>query len=159
MCNLVCTHAQPPLGGSKSSSLQECRMSRTTGSGCAVMLLVINFGRLGININININRVWFPILLVVSRMGEGGGGFTCSRTRERPFKDRETGSTLPSRVSPFILDTQAESGAYSRDPPRFPRRRPFSYTVKRHRAGPECIGSHKCVPMGFTAVNPPAQGQ
>ena len=38
---------------------------------------------------------------------------------------RETGSTVPSRVSPRILHTQAESGAYSRDDSsRVPRRRP-----------------------------------
>ena len=44
---------------------------------------------------------------------------------------RETGSYVPSRVSLLILYTQAESGAYSRDPSRFPRRRhsPFSYTT------------------------------
>ena len=34
---------------------------------------------------------------------------------------RETGSAVPSRVSLFILYTQAESGAYSWDPSRFPR--------------------------------------
>ena len=49
--------------------------------------------------------------------------------------DRETGSAVPSRVSLFILHTQAESGAYLRDFSRVPRRRPFIYikTVIRHR--------------------------
>ena len=34
------------------------------------------------------------------------------------------GSAVPSRVSLLILHTKAESGAYSRDSYRFPRRRP-----------------------------------
>ena len=38
---------------------------------------------------------------------------------------RETGSAVPSRVSLFILHTQAESGAYLRDSSRVARRRPF----------------------------------
>ena len=38
---------------------------------------------------------------------------------------RETGLAVPPRVSSFILHTQAESGAYSRDSSRFLRRRPF----------------------------------
>ena len=40
---------------------------------------------------------------------------------------RETGSAVPSRVSLLLLHTQAESGAYSRDFSRFPRRRSFIY--------------------------------
>ena len=38
---------------------------------------------------------------------------------------------VPSRVSLPILHTQAESGAYSRDSSRFPRRLPFIY-LNRH---------------------------
>ena len=37
-----------------------------------------------------------------------------------------TGSAVPSRVSPLILHTQAESGAYSRGSSRFPRWRPHN---------------------------------
>ena len=71
------------------------------------------------------------------------------------------GSAVPSRVSLFILHTQAESGAYLRDSSRVPRRRPFIYIkiAIRHRVSPEFIGSHNCVPMAFTAESPPAQGQ
>ena len=39
------------------------------------------------------------------------------------IRSRETGSAVPSCVSPFVLHTQAESGAYSRESSRFPRRR------------------------------------
>ena len=55
--------------------------------------------------------------------------------------------------------TQAESGAYSRDSSRFPRRCPLVYTVNRHRVSPEFIRSRNCVPMAFTAESPPAKGQ
>ena len=37
---------------------------------------------------------------------------------------RKTSSAVPSHVSPLFLHTQAESGAYSRDSFRFPRRWP-----------------------------------
>ena len=43
----------------------------------------------------------------------------------------EPGSAVPSRVSLFILHTQTESGAYSRDSSLFLRRRPFIY-LNRH---------------------------
>ena len=39
--------------------------------------------------------------------------FPCPRSRLRNLS-RETGSTVPSRVTLLILQTQAESGAYSR---------------------------------------------
>ena len=69
-----------------------------------------------------INRVWLPILLVVS--GAGKIMFPCPRLRLRIWS-RETGPAVPSRVSQLILYTQAESGAYLRDSSRVPRRRPF----------------------------------
>ena len=50
---------------------------------------------------------------------------------------RETSSAVPSRVSLLILHTQAESGAYSRDFSRFPRRRPFIY-LDRHTPLGQC---------------------
>ena len=65
---------------------------------------------------------------------------------------RETGSAVPPHVSLLIPHTQAESGAYSRNSSRFPRRRPFIFTAVRHRVSPEFIGSRNCVPMAFTAV-------
>ena len=64
--------------------------------------------------------------------------FPCPRSRLRIWS-RETGSTVPSRVSLVILHTQTESGAYSRDFSRFPRWRPFLYTVNRHRVNSEFI--------------------
>ena len=48
--------------------------------------------------------------------------FPGSRLRMWP---REAGSAVPSRVSPLILQTKAESGAYSRDSSCFARRRPY----------------------------------
>ena len=88
---------------------------------------------------------------------------------------RETGSAVPSRVILLILHTQtdlvlthgiprafhtqAESGAYSRDFSRFPRRHSFIFTATRHRASPEFIKSRNGVPMAFTAESPPARGQ
>ena len=47
-----------------------------------------------------------------------------SRLRLRKWS-HETSSAVPSRISLLILHTQAESGAYSRDSSRFPRRRLF----------------------------------
>ena len=41
------------------------------------------------------------------------------------------GSAVPSRISLLILHTQAESGAYSRDSSRFPRRRLY-INLNRH---------------------------
>ena len=58
-----------------------------------------------------------------------------------------------------ILHIQAESGAYSRNSSRFPRRPPFIYTAVCHRISSGFIGSPNCVPKAFTAASPPAQGQ
>ena len=71
------------------------------------------------------------ILLVVS-CATGKYSFLCPHSCLR-IKSRETAPAVPSRVSLLILQTQAESGAYSRDFSRFPRRRhsPFIY-LNRH---------------------------
>ena len=61
---------------------------------------------------------------VVSYLNRGFFFFPCTRSRLR-FWPRETGSAVPSRISPLILHTWAGSGAYSRDSSRFLRRRPF----------------------------------
>ena len=50
---------------------------------------------------------------------------------------RETGSAVPSRVSLLVPHTQAESGTYSRNSSRFPRRRPFIY-LERHTPLGQC---------------------
>ena len=84
--------------------------------------------------------------------------FPCSRSRLRIWF-RETDLAVPSRVSLLILQTQAESGAYSRDCSRCPRRRPYIFTTTHHRVSPGFIGSHNCVPIAFTAESPLAQGQ
>ena len=55
-----------------------------------------------------------------------------------------------------------QSGAYLRDSPRFPRRRPFIYLYRQPPSGQsllESIRSSICTPMAFTAEGPPAQGQ
>ena len=58
--------------------------------------------------------------------------FPCPRSRLIIWS-RETGPAVPSRVSSQIVHTQvrsqAESGAYSRDSSRFPRRRLFPYRL------------------------------
>ena len=58
----------------------------------------------------------------------------CPRTYLR-ILSHETGSAVPSRASLLILHTQAESGAYSRDSSRFPRRRPFIYLNRQKPSG------------------------
>ena len=69
------------------------------------------------------------------------------------------GSAVPSRVSLIIsilrldlmltyvifLPSSAVASIYE--------------TAIRHRVSPEFIGSRNSVPMAFTAVSPPAQGQ
>ena len=58
--------------------------------------------------------------------------FPCPRTRLR-IGFRETGSAVPSRVSRSfsVLRLNHQSGAYSRNFSRFPRRPPFIY-LNRH---------------------------
>ena len=56
--------------------------------------------------------------------------FSSPRSRLR-VRSRETDSTVPFSVSLLILHTSAESGAFSREFSRFPRRRPFIY-ISRH---------------------------
>ena len=49
----------------------------------------------------------------------------CVRSRLSTWS-RETGSVVPSRVRSPILHIRVESGAYLRDSPRFPQRRPHT---------------------------------
>ena len=54
----------------------------------------------------------------------GRGQFSLSLFAPENLVSRdEFGRHVPFRVSPRVLYTQADSGAYSRDPPCFPRRR------------------------------------
>ena len=87
-----------------------------------------------------INRVWLPILLVVSYAGK----FICFSTHSRQTTwPRETGSTVPSRVHLLILNIQAEFWAYS---PVLPLSATASiHTLNRHRVSPEFIRPRKCV--------------
>ena len=57
--------------------------------------------------------------------------FPCPRSRLRIWT-RETGSAVPSCVSLVILHTRAESGSYSRNSSRFPRRASICL-LNRHR--------------------------
>ena len=65
--------------------------------------------------------------------------FPCPRAYLRIWS-RETGSGVPSRVSLFILQTQAESGAYLRDSSRVPRRRPFMKLPYAIGSAPTLLG-------------------
>ena len=74
---------------------------------------------------------------------------------------RELGSAVPSRVSPLILHTQAESDVTYGNPLPLPA---FRYGfhqnhAMRHRASTEFIIARNCVPMAFTTENPPLQDQ
>ena len=69
-----------------------------------------------------VSRVWLRQPCSWSAEPRKAGFFLCPRSRPRIWS-RETGSAVPSRVSLLILHPQAESGAYSRDFSRFPRRR------------------------------------
>ena len=75
-----------------------------------------------------INRVRLPILLVVSRTGNMFVSLFPSAPKNLVSRD---GFGNPVPRQPAHLHTQAESGAYSRDSSRVPRRRPFIY-LNRH---------------------------
>ena len=75
-----------------------------------------------------INRVRLPILQVVSRTGKITV-FLFAFAPENLVSRDGFGSPVPRQ--PAHLHTQAESGAYSRDSSRVPRRRPFIY-LDRH---------------------------
>ena len=86
---------------------------------------------------VSINRVRLPILLVVSLTEK----MNISLSAFAPeIWSREIGSAVSSRVSPLILHTQAESGAYIRDSSRVPRRRPFIYCERSDFKPPYAIG-------------------
>ena len=71
-----------------------------------------------------INRARLPILLVVSWTGKINTPLSPYVPENLVSRDG-FGSPVPRQ--PAHLHTQAESGAYSRDSSRFPRRRPFVY--------------------------------
>ena len=77
--------------------------------------------------------------------------FRFPRSRLLRIWSRQTGvrpSHLASARS-LATHTHDESGAYTRDSSRFPRRRPFIYTANRHRVSHEFNRSRNRVPMAF----------
>ena len=77
-----------------------------------------------------INRVWLPILLVVSCTGK----MNISLCAPENLVSRDGfGSPVPRQ--PAHLHTQAGSGAYLQDSPRVPRWRPFIYFKPPYAVG------------------------
>ena len=82
---------------------------------------------------------------------QGKRNFPCPRSRPR-LRSCELGSAVPSRVSPLILHTKAESGAYLRDSTpssrfslRFPLEPPCAIGLV-----PSLSGHAIALPMAFT---------
>ena len=74
---------------------------------------------------------------------------------------RGLGLSIPSRVSPLILHTHAESGAYLWDytaPPRFLLRFPLEPQCAIGLV-PSLSGHAIALPMPFSTESPPEQGQ
>ena len=106
--------------------------------------VVITFSRLGVN------RVYGCQSCLWSA-DQGKRNFPCPRSHLRVWS-RELGWAVPSRVSLFILHTQAESGAYSKRlhfP--FPLRLPLepSYAIG---LVPSLSGHAIALPMAFTTT-------
>ena len=100
-----------------------------------------------------INRVRLPILLlVVSWVGKMSISLSPFAPENYLVSRGGFGRTVPSACLLIIIDTQAESGTFSRDSSLFPRRRPLFYATNRHRLSPEFFRSPRiCVTMMFTA--------
>ena len=94
----------------------------TTQSGPVYVCMVTHIAR------VMINRVRLPIPLLVSRTGKINISLSAFAPENLVSRDG-FGSPVPHQ--PAHLHTQAESGAYSRDSSRIPRRRPFVY-LNRH---------------------------
>ena len=87
-------------------------------SHCMYVCMVMTYSRVWIN------RLRLPILLVVSWTGKMNIPLS-PYAPENLVSQYGFSSPVPRRLS--HLHTQAESGAYLRDSPRVPRRRPFIY--------------------------------
>ena len=86
----------------------------------------------------------------------------CPRSRLRIWS-RKAGSAMPSRVSPPILNTQAESSIINHQSDAYSRVLPISVTasidtINRYHVYPQFIRSRVWVPMAFISGNLPAQG-
>ena len=106
-----------------------------------------------------INRVWLPILLVVSWTGKNNISLPPFAPENLVSRDGFGSPVLRQPAhSPYsgwiwcllmgFLPSSAAASIYY-----------LFKTAIRHRVSPEFIGSRKCVPMAFTAESPPAQGQ
>ena len=73
---------------------------------------------------VRINRVWLPILFMVSCTGIMNISLSPFAPKNLVSRDGFGG---PVPHQPVPLHTQAKFDAYLRDPSRFPRRRPFVY--------------------------------
>ena len=83
--------------------------------------------------DIYINRVWLPILIVVSWTGKIHISLSAFTPENLVSRD---GFLSPVPRQPAHIHTRAESGVYLRDSSRFPRRRPLNYLKP-----PNAIGS------------------
>ena len=108
------------------------------------------------NLNTNIVPTYVCVWSLSAEYGSAGCDCqSCYRDFATDIWSRETGSVVPSRASPLILHTRAESGAYSRDYSRFPRRCPNIILPSIVIIGSvqslsgQCQAN--CVPMAFTA--------
>ena len=82
----------------------------------------------------------------------------CPRSRLR-FWYRETGSAVPSRVSVLTSILSLNLVLTYGIPSEFRDSIHLLICIAiHHRVSLEFIGSRNCVPMAFTAENPPAQG-
>ena len=105
---------QNPIG--RSYDQQNKKVSPSVRYVC-MYSIVSTFSR------VSINRVWLPILLVVSWTGKTI--FPCTRSRPRIFTlARQVRPSRPAPVRPVSSLSHAEFGAYSRSSSRFPRPRP-----------------------------------
>ena len=78
------------------------------------------------------NRVWLPILFVVSSTGKINISLSAFAPENLVSRDG-FGSPVPPQ--PAHLHTQAEYGGYLRDPSQVPRRRPFIYLKPPYAIG------------------------
>ena len=104
---------------------REERGGEMRGLVCMYVCMVITFSRVWID------RVRLTILLVVSSTGKMNISLS-PFAPENLISRAGFGRRVLRRVSVLIIHTQTGSGAYSRNPSRFPRRRPFTYTAIRH---------------------------
>ena len=101
-----------------------------------------------------INRVWLPILLVVSSTGENSLSLSpFARDWVRPSRPASACSFFTLRLNLVLtreIHPTFRGGVHMQV---------YQLPAIRHRVSPEFIGPRSCVPMEFTAESPPAQSQ